>query len=84
MWKGSGYRGETLPNNKNKSNPGNYVYVEDLGKLSVAFPFTKGRSGLTYSANSMCLGLSYRIDQEGNDEEGIPYILSFYLCRGQR
>lgn len=83
MWKGSGYRGQTLPNNKNKSEPGNYVYVEDLGRLSVAFPFTKGSSGLQYYANSMCLGLNYNIDQYGNDEEDIPYILSFYLCHGQ-
>lgn len=83
MWKGSGYRGQTLPNNKNKSNPGNYIYVEDLGRLAVSFPFTKDNSATEHYANSMCLGLNYVIDQYGNDEADIPYILSFYLCHGQ-
>ena len=83
MWKGTGYRGQTLPNNKNKSEPtvpSNYVIVDNLGVLSVAFPFTKGYTGgANYYESSMSLGLDNVIDYSG--AEGVE--ASFYLCHGQ-
>ena len=93
MWKGSGYRGMPVGVNKNTGKgpyPGktvgfNTVYEENLGRLSVAFPFAAyppGSDGYTYS-NSMCLGVGVYYEQYGNSDEGIPAILSFYLTHGQ-
>lgn len=94
MWKGSGYRDEVLPANKNtgkapySGTPVGFsmVYPESLAKLSFAFPFVG--SGIevgfdTYWANSMCLGLNYYTEQFGNDELDIPTIISVYLTHGQ-
>jgi hypothetical protein len=86
MWKGSGYRGETLPNNKNSLSMHNAVYVENLGRLSVAFPFTKISVPTSfYSAQSMCLGL-FQAQVQAPDNEAdppVPAIYAFYLSHGQ-
>jgi len=91
MWKGSGYRGMPIGVNKNTGKgpyPGktigfNMVYEENLGKLSVAFPFaTYDILGGDYS-NSMCLGVQLYYEQVPNPDEGIPAIISFYLSHGQ-
>jgi hypothetical protein len=80
MWKGTGYRDQTLPNNKNKSEPtvpSNYIIVDNLGRLSVAFPFTKGYTGgANYYESSMSLGLDYVFDSFSGE-------ISLYLCHGQ-
>lgn len=86
MWKGSGYRGETLPNNKNSLSMHNAVYVENLGRLSVAFPFTKiSIPPSFYSAQSMCLGLFQAQVQAPDDEADppVPAIYDFYLSHGE-
>ena len=93
MWKGSGLRGQPTGVNKNKgkvSSTGivgfNMVYPENLGKFAVAFPFIGEAFASGFDegwGSSMCLGLTYIIDQIGNDEDDIPYILSFYLSHGQ-
>lgn len=91
MWKGSGYRGMPVGVNKNTGKgpyPGktvgfNMAYEENLGKLSVAFPFaTYPEVGVRYS-NSMCLGVLFVYEQVPNQEEGIPAIVSYYLAHGQ-
>lgn len=92
MWKGSGYR--DMPENVNK-NKGKYtypaytpnnnmVYVENLGRLGVSFPFYRNQVvGSSYWANSMCLGLNDVIEQYGDDATETPWIFSFYLTHGQ-
>ena len=83
MWKGTGYRGQTLPNNKNKSEPtvpSNYIIVDNLGVLSVAFPFTKGYAGgANYYESSMSLGIDRVVDYYAGETPEA----SFYLCHGQ-
>ena len=91
MWKGSGFRDQPSGVNKNTGKAPysgtpvgfNMVYEENLGRLSIAFPFL-GRSILgTNWANSMCLGLRAIGVQAANDEEGIPAIFDFYLSHGE-
>jgi hypothetical protein len=92
MWKGSGYRGMPVGVNKNtgkgpytgKTIGFNMVYEENLGRLSVAFPFSAypGPPG-GWSSNSMCLGVQLYYEQVPNPDEGIPAIISFYLSHGQ-
>lgn len=85
MWKGSGYRGMTLPANKNEHNDTNSKYVENLGELSIAFPFINDFTTGTYWASSMCLGLNYVMTQYPDDEADppVPAILDFYLTHGE-
>lgn len=90
MWKGSGFRGQTPfwdPVNKNEHNDTNSKYVENLGELSVAFPFVESTGIADWSA-SMCLGLRDVFIQYGsydpeNPEESTPAIVDFYLALGE-
>lgn len=85
MWKGSGYRGMTPPDNKNESFSHNSKYEEDLGRLTVAFPFIKDDTSIDYWAGSLCLGLNYVMTQSPDDEADppVPAILDFYLTLGE-
>ena len=85
MWKGSGYRGMTLPANKNQWDFYNGTYVENLGRLTIAFPFRKANTGVDYWSSSMCLGVNLRQIQAPNDEADppVPAIYEFYLSHGE-
>jgi hypothetical protein len=95
IWKGSGYRGEVLPKNKNwtkvvtgsniNSRIFNYGYTEAVSPLLRAFPFSWAADpgvGLSWST---CLGL-YNLQIQNPDPEAdppVPAILEFWLCLGQ-
>ena len=86
MWKGTGFRGLVIPNNKNWSREGVYVpsltrfssgYPEAVGPMLRAFPFLKvGTAGVLAVSTSMSLGCDFLIIQED------PVIVRFYLNLG--
>lgn len=95
MWKGSGYRNGSMspwydPTNTNESNLNNSSYQENLGELSVAFPFMKSYPPHIWpKAAGMCLGVrsifggfepSYN---EYGEESTVPTYVDFYLVLGE-
>lgn len=94
MWKGTGFRGEVFPKNKNwtKSATPNingrrfsYGYPEALSPLLRAYPFSWLGDASFGFAWSNCLGLYDRQIQNPDPEADppVPAILEFWLCFGQ-
>ena len=94
MWKGSGFRGEVFPKNKNwsKSVTPNvngqlfsYGYPEALTPLLRAYPFSWTGDGSIGFSWSTALGV-YNVQTQNPDPEAdppVPAILEFWLCFGQ-
>jgi hypothetical protein len=91
LYKGTGFRDETLPANKNWSRayqpyatqtPFSSGYPEPVTPILRAFPFMKGFSNSFQGrSTSMGLGVRYFYIQIGT--ETTPYIVEFFLCVGE-